>query len=147
MAVRARGTRPRVLSEALRRARDGAELVLAREDAPDQTITLTVVRSMRARMRGYLAAGADRGRDGILLAHTTSVHTAFMRFALDVVHLSADGEVLALSRHLPPWRVGPVARRTRHIVELPSDRSLAGSLAVGDRLTVAAPTPRPGASA
>lgn len=133
-AAIARRTRAASLSEALRRVRDGQALVLAPPDGGGRYLTLTVVRSMTARMRGYLKRDADRGREGLLFPHTTSVHTAFMRFSLDVIHLSADGEVLAVAHAVPPFRLGPFARATRHIVELPSERVGAPWLKVGDKL-------------
>src|SRR5437870_3997392 len=41
----------------------------------------------------------------LLLPGCASVHTAGMRFALDVGFLDCHGRVMAVARGLPPWRV------------------------------------------
>jgi uncharacterized membrane protein (UPF0127 family) len=42
---------------------------------------------------------------GLLLVPCPSVHTFFMRFALDVALLDRQGQVLAVRRGVRPWRV------------------------------------------
>jgi uncharacterized membrane protein (UPF0127 family) len=70
----------------------------------------------------------------MMLAPCAAVHTAFMRFAIDVVFIDRDGHAVKIVRNLPPWRIA-AARRAHAVVEL-----AAGSLrdvSVGDRLYVA----------
>jgi uncharacterized membrane protein (UPF0127 family) len=57
------------------------------------------------RRRGLL------GRDGLdlsaalMLAPCPAVHTAFMRFAIDVVFVDREGRVRKIVRGLAPWRI------------------------------------------
>ena len=75
----------------------------------------------RARLLG-LALLARPGRDvGLLLPGTRSVHTAGMRFALDLHWLDAEGRVLRVDRGVRPWRVR-TCRRARAVIERPSSR-------------------------
>jgi uncharacterized membrane protein (UPF0127 family) len=66
---------------------------------------LFVARSRRSRLLGLaLLARAPPG-SAVLLPRCRSVHTAGMRFALDVVFLDGAGNVLRAVAGVPPWRV------------------------------------------
>ena len=43
--------------------------------------------------------------DGLLLEGCRSVHTCGMRYPLRLTWLDADGAVLRVDAHVPPWRV------------------------------------------
>jgi uncharacterized membrane protein (UPF0127 family) len=98
----------------------------------------TVAHTMFARMRGLLGTrGLDSG-EGLLIRPAPSIHTFFMRFPLDVVFLSRQGEVLKVAERVPPWR----ARSCRHsyaVLELAAGEASRRGIAVGDRLDTAPP--------
>lgn len=76
--------------------------------------SLRVAESLLARSRGLLG---ERGLEGaLLLAHTRSVHSLGMRFAIDVAFLDRDFAVLAVVT-LVPFRVALPRRRTRCVLE------------------------------
>src|SRR5438874_12910243 len=93
---------------------------------------------MLSRMRGLLGRrGLDSG-EGILIRPAPSIHTFFMRFPIDAVFLSRDGEVLKVAERVPPWR----ARSCRHsyaVLELAAGEAERRGIAVGDRLATAQP--------
>jgi uncharacterized membrane protein (UPF0127 family) len=69
----------------------------------------------------------------MLIRPTWSVHTAFMRFAIDVVFLDEELTVLKVARRLRPWRA--VARwRAHSALELPAGECERLGIDVGDRL-------------
>ena len=78
------------------------------------------------------AASCARGH-GILIRPTWSVHTAFMRFAIDVVFLDADLTVLKIAQRLRPWRAA-FRRRAHQALELRAGECERLGLRVGDRL-------------
>jgi uncharacterized protein len=102
--------------------RDG-EVLAAAEVAADR----------RARRRGLL------GRDGVtgalVIDPCRHVHTARMRFAIDVALCDGDGVVLRTCR-LAPWRLAPLVWRARLVVEAEAGAFARWSLRVGDRLEV-----------
>ena len=57
------------------------------------------------RNRGLLGRDDLPAGHALVLAPCSGIHTFFMRFALDVVFVSRDGEVLKVRRHLRPWRL------------------------------------------
>ncbi len=90
-----------------------------------------VADSLAERTKGLLGR---RGYDGaLLLPHTRSVHTAGMRFPLDVAFLSAQLEVRAV-RQVPPWRLCLPRGGCRQVLEAEAGSFERWGLAVGDRL-------------
>lgn len=69
--------------------------------------------------------------DGMLFPWTNAVHGFFMRYPLAVVYLDCEGRVLVCVQ-LAPWRIGPIVRRARWVLELPVQ--YANILKVGDQL-------------
>jgi uncharacterized protein len=98
----------------------------------------TIAHRMWPRMRGLLGKrGLDSG-EGLLIRPAPSIHTFFMRFPIDVVFLSRQGEVLKVAERVPPWR----ARSCRHsyaVLELAAGEAGRRGIAVGDRLDTAPP--------
>jgi len=86
-----------------------------------------------ARMRGLLGRRGLESGEGMLLRPTGSVHTFFMRFPIDVVFLSRDGEVLRIAQALSPWRTAG-ARRAKVVLELAAGDAERRGIRVGSRL-------------
>jgi uncharacterized membrane protein (UPF0127 family) len=89
-----------------------------------------------ARMRGLLGRRELPRGEGILLRPAASVHTAFMRFPIDVVFLDGNFEVLELVPRLRSWRAAS-KRRAKAVLELPAGECERRGLRVGDRLATA----------
>ena len=68
-------------------------------------------------MRGLLGRKELPRGDGMLLRPAASVHTAFMRFPIDVVFLDAELRVVHVAHSVPPWRVVR-GKRAKMVVEL-----------------------------
>jgi uncharacterized membrane protein (UPF0127 family) len=91
------------------------------------------------RLRGLLGRPSLPDGEGLLLRPSGSIHTWFMRFAIDVVFLDEDGTVLRLRADLGPWRM-VMQRGARAVLELPAG-TLArhGGVGLGDRLELRSP--------
>jgi uncharacterized membrane protein (UPF0127 family) len=87
------------------------------------------------RMRGLLGRHALPAGEGLLLAPAPSVHTAFMRFPIDVVFLDEKLEVVKVVEQLRPWRMAS-ARRARLTLELAGGEATGRGVEVGDTLEV-----------
>jgi uncharacterized membrane protein (UPF0127 family) len=85
------------------------------------------------RGRGLLGRRDLPRGQGMLIRPTWSVHTAFMRFAIDVVFLDEEMTVLKIARDLRPWRTA--ARwRADSVLELRAGECERLRINVGDRL-------------
>jgi uncharacterized membrane protein (UPF0127 family) len=87
------------------------------------------------RMRGLLGRRALPAGEGLLLTPAPSIHTAFMRFPIDVVFLDDNLEVVKMVEQLRPWRLAS-ARRARLTLELATGEATRRGIVVGDRLEV-----------
>ena len=97
------------------------------------------------RMRGLLGRRSLPSGEGLLLRPAPSIHTAFMRFRIDVVFLDADLQVLKLVARLKPWRTASV-RGAKAVLELPAGESARREIRLADRLAVVEPAHAPAAS-
>jgi uncharacterized membrane protein (UPF0127 family) len=87
------------------------------------------------RMRGLLGLGALQVGDGLLLKPAPSVHTAFMRFPIDVVFASRELHVLKLVESMRPWRTA-AARRAHVVLELSAGEIGRRGVQIGDVLEI-----------
>lgn len=99
------------------------------------TVALEVRHANRLwlRLRGLMGERSLPPGAGLLIDPCNGVHGLFMRFAIDAVYLDRDGVVVKILSPLRPWRVGPVLRRVRYVLELPAG-ACEGTIRVGDRL-------------
>ena len=86
------------------------------------------------RARGLLARPRLQAGQGMLLIDCASVHTAGMRYAIDVAFLDEDGLVVRTVAALAPWRVGLGGPHARHALELPAGRLQETGTVAGIRL-------------
>jgi uncharacterized membrane protein (UPF0127 family) len=86
-----------------------------------------------ARMRGLLGRTGLEPGTGLLLTRTSSVHTFFMKFSIDVVFLDRDLRVRSIAQQVAPFRI--VWRRgSRSVLELGPGESRRVALAEGSQL-------------
>jgi uncharacterized membrane protein (UPF0127 family) len=93
----------------------------------------SLAQSAFTRMRGLLGRRALPHGEGLLLRPAGSIHTAFMRFAIDAVFLDRELTVLAIEPNVPPWRTAR-SRGAKAVLELPAGECARRRLAVGERL-------------
>jgi uncharacterized membrane protein (UPF0127 family)/protein-S-isoprenylcysteine O-methyltransferase Ste14 len=91
-------------------------------------------------MKGLLGRHSLPAGEGILLRPASSVHTAFMRYPIDVVFLDRDNRITKIAPSLRPWRTAG-ARLGETVIELAAGEAERRNLEVGDR--IADPPPRP----
>ncbi len=89
-----------------------------------------------SRFRGLMLRASLPPGHGILLAPCGSVHTAMMRFAIDVVYVDTHGKVAKVAPRLRPYRVSFGGRGAHAVIELPAGTVSESDLQVGDVLAV-----------
>ena len=88
------------------------------------------------RLVGLLGRRSLPAGEALLLQPCRSVHTLFMRFAIDLVYVDAQMTVVKTVQDLRPFRVSGAFRRAHAVIELPAGALLRSGTAVGDRLVV-----------
>ena len=112
-------------------------LTLRREDGRVVAESVIVADSTMRRLRGLLGKGDLPSGHGILLRPAWSIHTAFMRFPIDVVFLDADQVVIKIVPRLTPFKTAS-CRGAREVVELRAGECDRRGLSLGDRVAWAA---------
>jgi uncharacterized membrane protein (UPF0127 family) len=74
---------------------------------------------------------------GLAIRPCKSVHMLGMRFAIDVIYVSKDKQVVACVSQLRPWRLGPMVPNAHWVLELPAGTIARTGTCRGDRLEVA----------
>lgn len=93
-----------------------------------------VARSLWSRAVGLLGKPSLPAGQALLIEPCSSVHTAFMRFAIDVLYVDRERRVVKSVANLKPFRVS-AARGRCSVIELPSGTIAASKTAAGDQLT------------
>jgi uncharacterized membrane protein (UPF0127 family) len=109
------------------------EVALRREDGSIVCERCVLADTALARMRGLLGRRELPSGEGILLKPASSVHMAFMRFAIDAVFLDRDLRVVKVASDLRPWRAAG-SRGAKAVLEIPAGEASRRGLTVGDRL-------------
>jgi uncharacterized protein len=91
-------------------------------------------RSFLARGRGLMGHPGLAPGEGLLIDPCSSVHSFFMRFAIDVVFADRQHRVVGLTVAMPPNRPFAGAWGARYVVELPAGTIAATGTQAGDQL-------------
>jgi uncharacterized protein len=76
-----------------------------------------VASSFASRFRGLMGVAQLPPGTGLLLPRTSSMHTHFMRFPIDVVFLDSDRRIVSVTPALRPWRFAK-AKGANSVLEL-----------------------------
>jgi len=76
---------------------------------------------------------------GIWIKPSISIHTFFLKFAIDVAYIDAEGTVVKTCAHLRPFRISIGGPRARSALELPSGFLELAQLQPGEKLTFSPP--------
>jgi len=87
-----------------------------------------------ARLLGLMGRRTLPEGGALLITPCSSVQTSFMRFAIDVIFLDGDGQVVKIVPELKPYRGALGGRGARSALELPAGAAAHCGIAVGDRL-------------
>lgn len=101
----------------------------------DESRSLLVRRADRfaSRAAGLLFAPPLAPGEGLLIDPCSAVHTAFMRYPIDVVFLDRAGRICKIVPHLKPWRLAACLAATQTL-ELTAGESRRLGLVVGESI-------------
>ena len=79
-----------------------------------------IAATFRTRLVGLLGRASLAPGTALVLRPSGLIHTAFMRFPIDVIFLDGQQRVVATAAHLQPFRVAWGGWKARMAVELPA---------------------------
>jgi uncharacterized membrane protein (UPF0127 family) len=86
-----------------------------------------------SRLKGLLGKRRLGSGEGLLLRPANMVHTWFMRFAIDVVFVDGDLQVVGITHDAGPWSVTG-RRGARSVIELPAGECRRRGIETGAKL-------------
>lgn len=110
------------------------EIALANDHGTVVCERCLVAETPLARVRGLLGRRTLPSGEGLLLRPAGSVHTAFMKFAIDAVFLDRAQTVVKVASTLRPWRTAG-CRGAKAVLELPAGEAARRGLEPGVSLT------------
>jgi uncharacterized protein len=87
------------------------------------------------RRTGLLKHERLEAGQGLWIVPCESVHSFFMKFAIDLVYLDRDKKVRKVRHRMVPWRVS-ACLSAHSILELPAGAVAASGTVVGDQLEI-----------
>lgn len=94
---------------------------------------LAIAKTSAQRRRGLLGLDALKRGSGLWIAPCESVHTAGMRFPIDLVYLDRDYRVRKTCHSVRPWRIS-ACLSAQSVIELPAGTNRATGTMPGDEL-------------
>ena len=86
------------------------------------------------RLKGLIGTADLENDTGLLIIPCSSIHTFFMRYSIDVVFLDHQNRVCRILHSLPPYRIGPIVKGAKKVLELNAGVSLATGTEIGDQI-------------
>jgi uncharacterized membrane protein (UPF0127 family) len=102
--------------------------------ANSQIIFANLIRaeSIKARFQGLLGRKGLAADEAMWITQCSSIHTFFMKFAIDCVFVDAKGTIRKIYHNVVPWRIaGPVFGAT-DVVEMSAGQAKLKNLQIGD---------------
>jgi hypothetical protein len=92
-----------------------------------------VAATSKERKTGLLKHERLESGEGLWISPCEGVHTAGMRFPIDVLFLNKKRKVLRIREAMPRWRMA-LCLRAHSVLELPSGTAAATNTSAGDQL-------------
>src|SRR3989338_5257016 len=95
--------------------------------------------SFFSRLQGLLGKDGLASGEGLILKPCDSIHTFFMRFAIDAAFVDKNNRVIRLYHSLKPWRMSGIFPRAAYCIELPARTLQFSFTQQGDQIEISAP--------
>ena len=97
-------------------------------------IEILIADSFFSRFAGLMFRKKLPAATGLFLAPCNSVHMCFMRFAIDVVYLDKDYEIIKVVKNIKPWFGLSMCPKAWAVLEMTAGEAERCGLEVGKRL-------------
>lgn len=92
--------------------------------------------TMFSRMRGLLGRSGLEPSEGLWIDPCNAIHMFFMCFAIDVVFLDTQQQVVRVCEDVRPWRMARGGKFAETVLELPQGTAAFYNIRVGDRMSL-----------
>jgi uncharacterized membrane protein (UPF0127 family) len=89
------------------------------------------------RVKGLLGRECLLDGQGLLFKETSSLHTFFMQFPIDIIYADKRGKVLKVASDVGPFKLTGAPLRAYYAIELPAGAAKRSNTHAGDNLRFA----------
>lgn len=87
-----------------------------------------------SRSVGLLSKKSLKEGESLIIKPCCSIHTFFMKFAIDILFVGKNGQIIAMYENVKPWGVLPIHFSSSYVIELPTGWIKNKSIQKGDCL-------------
>jgi uncharacterized protein len=95
---------------------------------------IEVAMTSAQRVKGLLGRECLADGQGLLFKGTSSLHTFFMQFPIDILYIDKKGKVLKTANGVKPFKLVMAPFRAHYALELPAGAIAKSSTRVGDHV-------------
>jgi len=95
---------------------------------------LKIAKNFRERFWGLMFRKKLPTDEGLMLLGCNGIHTCFMRFAIDVVFMDINHQVISIREKIKPWKNSGFIKKAYITLELPAGTVSKKEISVGDIL-------------
>lgn len=95
-----------------------------------------VAQNFVTRSIGLLSKKSISESEALIIKPCCSIHTFFMKFAIDVLFVGANGQIVALHENVTPWRILPIHLKSKYVIELASGQIALKNICLGDIISI-----------
>jgi uncharacterized membrane protein (UPF0127 family) len=95
-----------------------------------------IAQDFKSRSIGLLDRHSISGNEALLIKPCTSIHTFFMKFPIDVLFLSKEGNIVKIAHSLKPWRLSGCLLGCFMVLELPPGKVAKTTIKIGNSIEI-----------
>lgn len=95
---------------------------------------LRIAKNFSERFWGLMFKKRIAANEGLMLLGCNGIHTCFMRFAIDVVFMDINHQVISIKEKIRPWRNSGIIHKAYMTLELPEGTISNKGISIGDIL-------------
>jgi uncharacterized protein len=95
---------------------------------------VNIAASFFKKLAGLIFSRPLNLNEGLLIECCNSIHTFWMRFAIDAVFIGSNNVIVHLMENLKPFRLSPIIREAVKVLELRSGAIKHNTIKTGDTL-------------
>ncbi|MCK5534893.1 DUF192 domain-containing protein [bacterium] len=92
--------------------------------------------SFVSRLVGLMGRKRLKEKEGLIILKTSSIHTFFMRFSIDVIFFNKKGKIIKIISELKPYKISPWVWGAYGVIELPAGKVFETKTQKGDRIEI-----------
>lgn len=95
-----------------------------------------VAENFFSRSVGLLSKKSMSEAEALVIKPCNSIHTFFMKFAIDVLFVNKKNEIVALYENVKPWRILPIHLTSKYVIELAAGQIEVKNICLSDIISV-----------